>query len=141
LNLLENRFAPFFQGGIRFNWALTSLYTSKRDREILDVQRQVISVQEDQFVLQTRSRLKQQYAEVRKWESLLETDAEIIVLKDQVRDATKAQLDQGVATASDYIREVNAAGQARLQELLHRLLWIQATVQYRTIAGQDSTTH
>jgi outer membrane protein TolC len=141
LNMLENRFAPFFLGGVRVNWALNSLYTSKRDREILGVQRQVLSVQEDQFLLQTRARLKQQRAEVRKWESLLETDAEIIVLKDQVRDATKAQLDQGVATASDYIREVNAAGQARLQELLHRLQWMQATIQYRTIAGQENPTN
>jgi outer membrane protein TolC len=141
LNMLENRFAPFFLGGVRVNWTLTSLYTSKRDREILGVQRQVLSVQEDQFLLQTRARLKQQGAEVQKWESLLETDAEIIVLKDQVRDATKAQLDQGVATASDYIREVNAAGQARLQELLHRLQWIQATIQYRTIAGQENPTN
>jgi hypothetical protein len=42
-----------------------------------------------------------------------------------------------VATASDYIREVNAADQARIQAVVHRLQLIQAVVQYRTLAGQD----
>jgi outer membrane protein TolC len=63
-------------------------------------------------------------------------DEEIIGLREQVRAATQAQLDNGVANASDYIREVNAADQARLQKLLHKLQWLQAIVQYQTIAGQ-----
>lgn len=137
LDMLKNAFEPFFVTGLRFNWGISSLYTSKRDRTILEVQRQVLEVQEDQFLLQTRARLKQQSAEIRKWEAMLPLDDEIIGLREQVREATQSQLDNGVANASDYIREVNAADQARLQKLLHRLQWIQAVVQYQTIAGQS----
>jgi outer membrane protein TolC len=137
LDMLKNEFSPFYVTGLRFNWGISSLYTSKRDRSILEVQRQVIGVQEDQFLLQTRARLKQQSAEIRKWEKMLPVDDEIIGLREQVREATQAQLDNGVADANDYIREVNAADQARLQKLLHRLQWIQAIVQYQTIAGQN----
>jgi outer membrane protein TolC len=137
LDMLKNEFSPFYVTGLRFNWGISSLYTSKRDRSILEVQRQVIGVQEDQFLLQTRARLKQQSAEIRKWEKMLPVDDEIIGLREQVREATQAQLDNGVADANDYIREVNAADQARLQKLLHKLQWIQAIVQYQTIAGQN----
>jgi len=42
-----------------------------------------------------------------------------------------------VATASDFIREVNAADQARIQSIVHKLQLTQAIVQYRTLAGQD----
>lgn len=136
LDMLKNEFSPFYVTGLRFNWGISSLYTSKRDRSILGVQRQVLDVQEDHFLLQTRARLKQQSAEIRKWESMLPMDEEIIGLREQVREATQAQLDNGVANASDYIREVNAADQARLQKLLHKLQWLQAVVQYQTIAGQ-----
>ncbi len=136
LDMLKNEFSPFYMTGLRFNWGISSLYTSKRDRSILGVQRQVLDVQEDHFLLQTRARLKQQSAEIRKWASMLPMDEEIIGLREQVRAATQAQLDNGVANASDYIREVNAADQARLQKLLHKLQWLQAIVQYQTIAGQ-----
>jgi outer membrane protein TolC len=135
LDMLKNEFWPFYVAGLRVNWGLSSLYTSKRDREILEVQRQVLTVQEDQFLLQTRARLRQQESDIRKWGRLLPVDEEIIGLREQVRAATQAQLDNGVATAADYIREVNAVDQARLQLLMHKLKWIEAMVQYRTIAG------
>lgn len=135
LDMLKNEFSPFYVAGLRVNWGLSALYTSKRDREILEVQRKVLDVQEDQFLLQTQARLRQQQSDIRKWSRLLPVDEEIIGLREQVRAATQAQLDNGVATAADYIREVNAVDQARLQLLMHKLQWIQAIVQYSTTAG------
>lgn len=136
LDMLKNEFSPFYMAGLRVNWGLSGLYTSRRDREILEVQRQVLSVQEDQFLLQTQARLRQQRSDIRKWSRLMPVDEEIIGLREQVRAATQAQLDNGVATAADYIREVNAVDQARLQLLMHKLQWIQAIIQYHTIAGR-----
>lgn len=136
LDMLKNEFSPFYIAGLRVNWALNNLYTVKRDREILGVQRQVIAVQEDQFLLQTRAQLKQQQSDIRKWERLIPVDEEIIALREQVRAATQAQLDNGVATAADYIREVNAVDQARLQLVFHKLQRMQAVVQYNTTAGR-----
>ena len=136
LDMLKNEFSPFYIAGLRVNWGLSSLYTSKRDREILAVQRQVLEVQEDNFLLQTRAQLRQQQSDIRKWSRLLPVDEEIIGLREEVRAATQAQLDNGVATAADYIREVNAVDQARLQMLMHKLQWIQAMVQYNTTAGR-----
>jgi outer membrane protein TolC len=137
LNMLKNEFDPFYITGVRFQWGLSGLYNTRRDRSLLEVQRQVLTVQEDQVMLQTRVRLGQQLAEIRKWERVLPADAEIVALREEVREATRAQLENGVATASDYIREVNAADQARIQAIVHRLQLIQAVVQYRTMAGQD----
>ncbi|MGL6268897.1 MAG: TolC family protein, partial [Chitinophagaceae bacterium] len=68
--------------------------------------------------------------------SLLKTDEEIIVLKVEVKDAAKAQLDNGVITASDYIREVNAEDQARLNKVFHQLQWVQSIINYQTISGK-----
>jgi outer membrane protein TolC len=136
LNMLLNEFDFFYVTGLRASWQLSSLYTSKKDREILEVNRQVLEVQRDNFLLQTRTLQIQQQAEIRKWASLLKTDEEIIVLKTEVKDAAKAQLDNGVITASDYIREVNAEDQARLNSVLHRLQWVQSIINYQTISGK-----
>jgi outer membrane protein TolC len=136
LNMLVNEFDFFYVTGIRANWQLSSLYTSKKDRQLLEVNRQVLEVQRDNFLLQTRAQQIQQQAEIRKWASLLKTDEEIIVLKTEVKDAAKAQLDNGVITSSDYIREVNAEDQARLNKVFHQLQWIQAIINYQTISGK-----
>ncbi len=137
LNMLKNEFDPFYITGIRFNWGISALYNARRDRSLLEVQRQVLTVQEDQLLLQTRVRMSQQLTEVRKWERMLPGDEEILALREEVREATRAQLENGVATASDFIREVNAADQARIQSIVHKLQLTQAIVQYRTMAGQD----
>lgn len=136
LNFLVNEFDFFYTTGIRAHWQLSSLYTSKKDREQLEVNRQVLEVQRDNFLLQTRTQQIQQQAEIRKWASLLKTDEEIIVLKTEVKDAAKAQLDNGVITASDYIREVNAEDQARLNKVFHQLQWVQSIINYQTISGK-----
>ena len=136
LNMLLNEFDFFYMTGIRANWQLSSLYTSKKERQILEVNRQVLEVQRDNFLLQTRTQQIQQQAEIRKWASLLKTDEEIIGLKTEIKDAAKAQLDNGVITASDFIREVNAEDQARLNKVFHQLQWVQSIIHYQTISGQ-----
>ncbi len=136
LNMLLNEFDFFYVTGLRASWQLSSLYTSKKDRELLEVNRRVLEVQRDNFLLQTRTQQIQQQVEIRKWASLLKTDEEIILLKTEVKDASKAQLDNGVITASDYIREVNAEDQARLNKVFHQLQWVQSIINYQTITGK-----
>lgn len=136
LNMLLNEFDFFYMTGLRANWQLSSFYTSKKDREQVDINRRMLEVQRDNFLLQTRTQQIQQQAEIRKWASLLKTDEEIIVLKVEVKDAAKAQLDNGVITASDYIREVNAEDQARLNKVFHQLQWVQSIINYQTISGK-----
>jgi outer membrane protein TolC len=63
-------------------------------------------------------------------------DAEIINLRIMVKDAAKAQLENGVITANDYLREVNAEDQARQSLIVHQLQLLQAQINYQTIKGK-----
>jgi hypothetical protein len=67
---------------------------------------------------------------------LLATDDAIIELKTQVKEASKSQLENGVITASDYLREVNAEDQVRQTRILHDLQLLQAMLNYSTTAGK-----
>ena len=53
-----------------------------------------------------------------------------------IEATAQAQLEQGVITAADYIREVNAEDQARLSKILHQLQLLQAQLNYQTITGK-----
>jgi outer membrane protein TolC len=137
LNLLKNEFDLFYIAGLRLNWSLGSLYTSKREKEILSVNRRMVDVQKDIFLLNTNTQLKQQEAEVQKLESLVESDQRIIDIRRQVKDAANAQLANGVITANDYLREVNAEDQARVSLITHQVQLLQAKINHQTIAGNQ----
>ena len=137
LNMLVNDFDFFYIGGVRLNWSLGSLYTSKKEKQILATNQQMVTVQRDVFLLNTNTQLKQQAAELKKLQQLIGTDQAIIDLREKVKTASNAQLENGVITASDFLREVNAEDQARLLLISHKLQLLQAQINYRTLSGNQ----
>jgi outer membrane protein TolC len=137
LNMLKNEFDLFYIAGVRLNWGLGGLYTTKKERELLSVNQRMVNVQKDVFLLNTNTALKQQQSELDKLQQLIQSDQQIITIRTQVKDAANAQLANGVITASDYLREVNAEDQARLSLITHQLQLLQAQINYRTLTGNQ----
>ena len=137
LNMLKNEFDVFYIAGVRLNWSLGNLYTSRREKEIISVNQRMVDVQKDVFLLNTNTQLKQQEAELQKLQQLIASDQQIITIRAQVKEAANAQLANGVITANDYLREVNAEDQARNSLIAHQLQLLQARINYQTIAGNQ----
>lgn len=136
LNFLDNSFRFFYIGGVRLNWSIGGLYTQKKDKQLLAITGSSLDLQKEAFLLNTQTQLRQQQAEIDKQKELLETDDEIIGLRESVVTAVKAQLDNGVITASDYLREVNAADQARQTKTTHKVQLLQAQINYQLLTGK-----
>lgn len=136
LNLLKNEFDFYYIGGVRFNWQLGGLYTKKKEKEQVAINRKVVDTQKETFLLNTNSQLKQQLAEVEKFQQLISSDNEIINLRKSVTDAAKAQLENGVITANDFLKEINAEDQARQLLITHQIQLLQAQINYQTISGK-----
>ncbi len=136
LNMLKNEFAFYSVGGLRFNWLLGGLYTKKKEKEQVQVNKKMVEVQKETFLLNTNAQLKQQQAEIDKLQRLISSDEEIIALRRTVTDAAKAQLENGVLTANDFLKEVNAEDLARQALITHQIQLLQAQINYQTIAGK-----
>ena len=137
LNFLKNEFAFFYTTGLRLNWGFGGLYTQKNDKHLIDLNKKSVEIQKETFLLNTNTALKQQQAEVDKLTQLIAKDNEIIVLRISVKDAAKAQLENGVITANDYLREINAEDQARQSLIAHQVQLLQAQINYQTIRGKQ----
>jgi outer membrane protein TolC len=135
LNFLKNDFEFFALGGIRVSWMLGNLYTSRREKELVNINRRTIDVQKENFVLNINATLQQQQSEINKMQELVAIDEQIIQLREQVKQSASAQLQNGVITASDFVREVNAAEAARQSLVLHLLQLLQAKINYITTTG------
>lgn len=137
LNLLKNDFDFYYVTGVRFNWSFGGLYTQKREKRLVDVNKKIVDIQKETFLLNTNTALQQQRSEVEKFQKLVATDQQIIDLRVKVKDAAKAQLENGVITANDYLREVNAEDQARQSLILHQTQLLQAQINYQTLLGKQ----
>lgn len=136
LNFLKNDFAFFYTTGLRFSWSFGGLYTQKQEKKIIELNQKTIDVQKEVFLLNTNTQLTQQQSEIDKLQKLIATDKEIIDLRIKVKDAAKAQLENAVITANDYLREVNAEDQSRQSLITHQVQLLQAQINYQTISGK-----
>lgn len=135
LNLLKNEFTPYFIGGVKLSWSLGGFYTAKKEKEINTINQKTISLQKDLFVLNTNTQLVQQEDAIEKYRQLVETDKQIIEIRQHVKTIASSQLENGVITANDFLREVNAEDQAKQLLITHQVQLLQAQINFQTISG------
>jgi len=135
LNMLSNDVQGYYIGGLRLNWNLTGFYTYNKEKKILAVNQDFIDIQRETFLFNTNLNLRQQNSEITKVQELIETDSDIISLRESVKNTTKIQLENGTATTNDYLISVNAEDQARQNLILHEIQLLMAQYNYQTTSG------
>jgi outer membrane protein TolC len=137
LNMLSNDFEAYYIGGARLTWSISSLYTAKKDRALIGVRRNMVENRKETFLFNTTLSMKQADAEIKKYKELLISDDEIITLRNKVKLAAVAQLDNGVITSNDYMREVIAEDQARQSKILHEIQLLMSQYNFQTTTGNQ----
>ena len=134
LNFLKNEFRPYALAGVTFKWNLTDFYskTLRNDLQQIRNNAQVIDIQRDVFLLNTKSVMEQQSAEIQKWQNLIESDRQIVSLRGKIKESATAQVENGTLTTNDYLIELNAESQARLNLELHQLQLLLAQINLKT---------
>lgn len=135
LNMLKNNFETYYIGGVRLNWSLSGLYTSKKEKARLDIKSQVLDLQKETFLFNTQQTIQKQDAEIEKLKYLISSDSTIVELRDRIKKTALAQLEYGVINSSDYLREVNAADQARQTQLLHEIQLLRSMYDLKITTG------
>jgi len=135
LNFLDPNFAWYYTGGLRLSWNFGSLYTLKNQKRLLNLGKEGLDVQKETFLFNTRLTQKQQQNDMEKYMELVNKDDAIIGLRESVKKAAAAQLENGVITAHDYINQVNAEDQARQNRVLHEVQLLQEQYSYQNTIG------
>ena len=137
LNIVENKFGPWYVTGLRFNWSLASLYTLSNRRNSLSLSQQSIEVDRETFLFNTNLDWVMQDEQVKKYRDLIKQDDEVIALRTAVTRSAEAQLENGVITTHEYIQKVNAEHLARQNKILHEVQLLQANYNQKFITGNS----
>ncbi len=136
LNMLKNDFDAYYIGGAKITWSLSGLYTSKKEKALINIKSKTVDLQKEVFLFNTNLTLKKQNAEISKLEELIRSDNGIIQLRTRIKNTALAQLEYGVINSSDYLREVNAEDQAKQTQLLHEMQLLMAQYDQQTTTGK-----
>lgn len=121
LNMLATGFSPFYIGGVRFSWNISSFYTRKNNLSNIQLNKDQVNVARETFLFNNKLKINQQDTEIDKMRGLLKTDDDILQLRTNIKNACSAKVDNGVSTVTDLLREINAESMARQQMALHEL--------------------
>jgi len=135
LNLLDNSFQTFYQAGIQLNWNPFDWNASKKQRQSLQINKEIIDNQQEIFELNTNISLNQQQSEIKKISAFIEVDKGIIELRKKILKSAGSQLKNGVITSSAYIIELTHLYEAENNLSTHRIELLLAKANYKTIQG------
>lgn len=135
LNMLKNNFDWFYIAGARLTWAMSNLYTYGNESEVIELNKKSVEAQKETFLLNTNLSLKQQSNELEKLNSLIKVDKQIIEIRTSVKESAKSQLENGVITSNDFIRELNAEDQAKQNLAIHTIQLLLAQQNYKLTTG------
>ena len=137
LDLLSNNFAGYYIGGIKLTWSPSAFYTLKNNRALIEVSRKNLNVEKETFLFNTNLTVKQQDADIGKYQRLLASDDRIIELRNKVKKTAIAQLEYGVITPNDFLIDVNDENQARQNKILHEVQLLMTQYNQQTTTGNQ----
>lgn len=135
LNPLSTRFDNYWLTGLQFQWSPWTWGSGSRDRQILQLQRQIVTAEEEQFANAVRRGVEQDMANIDRLEAATREDDEIVALRESILAETRARFNEGVVTSADYVDRQTDVLSARTARALHRVELAQARARFLNTLG------
>jgi len=135
-DMLKNEFDDYYKIGAMLKWNIFDWNKVKREKQILDIQNQIITSQKATFNQNLQADLYKKISDVNKYQKLIETDKEIVSLQENVVKTANSQMDNGTITATNYLIEVNKKTKADLSLEAHKLQLVYSKLLYLTALGK-----
>lgn len=134
-NFLDQSFRPYGKIGIALRWNISSLYYLNKEKQSLDISLNHVDVQKQLFELNLKSTLSTQDAQIKSLQQIIEKDNQIIEKRKQITQTAAKQLENGSITSTDYLTELNAEMQARLNMKVHEIKLMNTISNQATTKG------
>jgi outer membrane protein TolC len=136
LNMLSDKFDLFYVGGLRLSWNFGALYTQKNDLQKIEISKNTVHTQKELFLYNTRLAVSRENREIEGLRQLMQNDDEIIVLRENIREATEAKLANGTATVTDLMQELTRENLARQTKAAHEINLLSAIYNLKNTINQ-----
>ncbi|MGE0089223.1 MAG: TolC family protein [Bacteroidales bacterium] len=135
LNMLSDEFNSYYYLGVGLSWKFWDWNQNKRQREILQLNKSFIETRRETFSTQLTIALDNETANIENYQSAIVSDIEIIKLREDITKSAFAKLENGVITSTQYITELSAETQAKINYETHKIQLVQSKATYLYLSG------
>ncbi len=107
--------------GVKLSWNVSAFYTHKNDKARLNAQREMIENAREVFLFNNKLEEIQQSENISRYQTMMKSDDEIIVLRTNVRKAAESKLAHGIIDVISLLREINNENAAKTQQTIHEI--------------------
>ncbi len=136
LNMLTDKFTPYGIVGVSLKWNFWDWSMNKRDKQVLAIQKDILSDKKSVFELNRSISLKSELSKVQKYQKAVELNTRLVELRKNITKSSAGKLSSGAITSSDYIADLNSQVQAEINLEISRISLIQSVVNYSIIKGE-----
>ena len=137
LNMLNSEFDTYYLVGLRFSWNVLDWKNTQRQREVIKLQQEIVQTKQESFLRNIDIASDQQNKQIAQLSELLQTDEELIRVRQRITKTSASKLENGSITMADYIQDLNAETSAKLTLETHRIQLKEAQVKLSNIKGNQ----
>lgn len=136
LNMFNSNFDSFYYVGVKATWNIFDWNSTKRDRQTLRFQQNMVDTRQAMFEQVQKMELAQESKSLSKYENLLKTDEELIAAREEVAKLYSVMYDNGAIDAADYVGRQTELKQAELNREMHKVMLAFSRVNVNIINGK-----
>ena len=121
--------------GARLTWNISQLYTNKGEKAKIQMQRLQTENARETFLFNNALQQVQQNEEIAKYNQLIEDDANIVSLREEVRKAAESKLAHGIIDTNSLLQEINRENQAKIELATHEMMLLQLIENLKYTTG------
>jgi outer membrane protein TolC len=137
LDPLESDLHPYWLAGVRVQWKPWTWGTTARERELLELQQEAITSEEEAFARTLLRNLENDLAAIDHLRDVAATDDRIVALREEIERETRIRYGEQVVTAAEYVDRQTDVLEARLLRASHRVQLAQAEARVLTLLGVE----
>ena len=122
--------------GVRASWNIDSFYTKKNRLNKIDLDLSNIEIEREIFLFNSGLQTEKELEAIEGLKKVMEDDAEIIELRQNVRKAAESQLRNGIIDATALLSKITDENIARLTAKLHEIQYIQQIYNLKNTLNQ-----
>jgi len=137
-NFFNVDFGWQYMVGATLKVPLMNWFKTKWGHDYISIQQGLIDLQKDDYEMNNRVQMLQKLSDIEKYSQLFEQDDAIVKKCNNIVSTSKTQLEEGVITVNDYLKELNNQAEALLKQKLHKLQLLQAKIEFNALKGDLS---
>ena len=127
----------YWRAGVRVQWAPWSWNRHEREIEELALQRRIVDTHEERFRDALLRALEHPLGTIENMRAALDSDDEIVALREEAEAYARAQLEERAIPVSVYTRARTDLQDARIARLLHGIELARAQARYLITLGVE----